>query len=194
MRRVRYFAKRPLIALGYVAGFGLAIAYTHAPTCAQETTAAVHADQTVPPSKSDLNTADRRGTPDKPGNSDKRAARPNPGNPLWKIPVSSLKATRERPIFSPSRRPPAIVNASPEPSKPLAVAGPNRPHLLLVGAIAGDTESIAIFIDETTKSVVRLRTGESHAGWALQSVNGQQVTLLNERQTVVLALPSTPAK
>jgi general secretion pathway protein N len=87
-----------------------------------------------------------------------------------------------------------MASAAPEPSKPLVVAGPNRPRLLLVGAIAGDTESIAIFIDEATKSVIRLRTGESHAGWELQAVNGQQVTLLNDRQTMVLSLPSMPAK
>ena len=38
-----------------------------------------------------------------------RAERPaDPtGNPLWAIPVSSLTATRERPIFPPSRRAPA---------------------------------------------------------------------------------------
>src|SRR5690348_5378824 len=28
------------------------------------------------------------------------------GNPLWSIPLSALAATRERPIFSASRRPP----------------------------------------------------------------------------------------
>ena len=38
-----------------------------------------------------------------------RAERPaDPtGNPLWAIPLSSLTATRERPIFLPSRRAPA---------------------------------------------------------------------------------------
>src|SRR5215831_17659551 len=29
------------------------------------------------------------------------------GNPLWAVPLADLSATRERPIFSPSRRPPA---------------------------------------------------------------------------------------
>lgn len=46
-------------------------------------------------------------------------ARPAPpgGNPLWGIPMDALSATRERPIFSASRRPPA------PPSAPMPVAG-----------------------------------------------------------------------
>src|SRR5436853_7887547 len=53
-----------------------------------------------------------------------RAERPaDPtGNPLWAIPLSSLTATRERPIFLPSRRAPApavagtaVVVAPPPP-------------------------------------------------------------------------------
>src|SRR4051794_9583272 len=31
------------------------------------------------------------------------------GNPLWAIPLKSLSFTRERPLFTPSRRPPAPV-------------------------------------------------------------------------------------
>src|SRR5262245_34049779 len=39
------------------------------------------------------------------------------GNPLWAIPLESLNVTRERPIFLPSRRPPAPqVVASPAPA------------------------------------------------------------------------------
>jgi hypothetical protein len=33
------------------------------------------------------------------------------GNPLWAIPLKELSATRERPIFSPSRRAPAPADA-----------------------------------------------------------------------------------
>jgi general secretion pathway protein N len=183
-----FFAKRPLVTLGLVAGLGGAAVATEALTRVQEATATIQAGQTGS-APGAVHTGE---TPDTLNISDKGAARP--GNPLWKIPLSSLTATRERPLFSPSRRPPAIVNAAPEPSTTVAVAGPNRPRLLLVGAIAGDTESIAIFIDSATKSVIRLRTGESHAGWELRAVNGQQVTLLNDRQTMVLVLPSTPAK
>src|SRR5262245_32324885 len=42
---------------------------------------------------------------------------PPGGNPLWGIPMSTLSVTRERPIFSVTRRPPA-----PPPPKPLVEA------------------------------------------------------------------------
>src|ERR1700730_7581927 len=66
-------------------------------------------------------------------------------NPLWAIPLSALTATRARPLFTPSRRPPAPVVASvpvaaprPPPAPPPAVR--QHPHLTLVGSVAGESE------------------------------------------------------
>ena len=123
-----------------------------------------------------------------------RAREPR-GNPLWAIPLRSLNQTRERPIFSPSRRPPppAVagsppVVAAPPPPPP---AGPERPLLSLVGAVAGENGGIAIFLDETTRDIVRLKTGETHpSGWTLRSVRGREATLQKDRESVILALPA----
>ena len=112
-----------------------------------------------------------------------RAERPaDPtGNPLWAIPLSSLTATRERPIFLPSRRAPGpavantpVVVATPPPSP---AAEPEQPPLILVGAIVGDSEGYAVFLDQATNSVVRLKTGQDHQGWLLRSVKGREATL-----------------
>jgi general secretion pathway protein N len=114
-------------------------------------------------------------------------------NPLWTIPLASLAPTRERPIFSPSRRPPAValpsarVYQAPPPTR--SDEQPRKPPFVLVGAIAGDREEIALFLDDNTKAVVRLRTGQSHSGWTLRSVKGRQATLEGFRQTTTLALP-----
>jgi general secretion pathway protein N len=67
-----------------------------------------------------------------------------------------------------------------------------RPPLSLLGAIVGDKDGIGIFIDETTKAMVRLRTGESHQGWTLRSVQKREVVLQSDRQTAVLELPTGP--
>ena len=116
-----------------------------------------------------------------------------PANPLWRIPLASLSATRDRPIFSPSRRPPVIVQAAPvksEPPPPPPPPGaPSRPLLTLLGAIASDTDGIAIFMDDTTKAIVRMKVGESHAGWMLRSVAKRQATLEMARQVAVLVIP-----
>jgi general secretion pathway protein N len=121
-------------------------------------------------------------------------------NPLWAIPLSALTATRTRPLFTPSRRPPAPVVASVpvaptrSPSPPPAV--PQHPNLTLVGTVAGENEGVAVFIDTTTRDTVRLRTGEGHSGWILQSIDRRAATLQKGDQTETLALPKptdTPA-
>jgi len=110
-------------------------------------------------------------------------------NSLWSVPLTSLVATRERPIFTPSRRPrPTAVKAN-----PLQVSS-TQPPLILVGAIAGQAEGIAIFQDKTTKNIIRLKPGESHAGWILQTVKAREVTLQNEQRGAVLTLPTPWAK
>jgi general secretion pathway protein N len=123
-----------------------------------------------------------------------RAGREVHGNPLWAIPLESLKATRERPILLPSRRPPApaVVAAPPvpQPVRPAPPAEPARPRLALVGAVVGDSEGIAVFVDEMTKAIVRLRTGEDYSGWVLRSVKGREATLQKAQDTMLLALPA----
>jgi general secretion pathway protein N len=71
---------------------------------------------------------------------------------------------------------------------------PTQPPLILVGAIAGEAEGIAIFQDKTTKNIVRLKPGESHAGWILQNVKAREVTLQNEQRGAILTLPTPLAK
>jgi hypothetical protein len=117
-----------------------------------------------------------------------------PANPLWAIPLKQLSNTRERPIFSPSRRPstPAVIGPPP-PAAPVRVppksAGPQSPELSLIGTVVGEKESIAVFVDDTTKNPVRLRTGEVHKGWTLRSVHGREATLEKDRESILLTLP-----
>jgi hypothetical protein len=114
-------------------------------------------------------------------------------NPLWAIPLATLSNTRERPIFSSSRRPPppavasvSVVKSPPPPPKPPTV---ERPQLSLVGTIAGSDESFGIFMDQTTKTALRLKLGENYQGWKLRSVQGREVTLERDQQTTILSLP-----
>ncbi len=118
-------------------------------------------------------------------------APPRGGNPLWGVPISALSATRERPIFSASRRPPA-----PPPPIPVAAAPlppppppPEQPHFTLVGTALGKPSDVALVLDQTTKSLVRLHVGESASGWFLRSVEGRTMTLEKESQVVTLSLP-----
>jgi hypothetical protein len=118
---------------------------------------------------------------------------PSGGNPLWALPLKQLSITRDRPIFSPSRRPPPP--ATPTYVAPVAVrtppkpVEPERPSITLLGTILGSTESIGIFFNPATRDVVRLRVGENHEGWALRAVKTREATLVKDRERVVLELP-----
>ncbi|MDB5551022.1 MAG: hypothetical protein JWL86_1006 [Rhizobium sp.] len=113
------------------------------------------------------------------------------GNPLWSVPLSALSATQERPIFSASRRPPQQAVVAPpvdQVAAPPPVAGPDRPTLALIGAVVGDSDAIAVFLDRTNQKIVRLRQGDSHAGWVLNSVLGREVTLKKADQIETLGI------
>jgi len=55
-------------------------------------------------------------------------------------------------------------------------------------------EGIAIFLDQTTKGTIRLKTGESYLGWMLRLVKGREATLQKELKTAIFTLPNPPAK
>ena len=115
------------------------------------------------------------------------------GNPLWAIPLSSLSATRERPIFLPSRRPPApvVIASPPPPMRSLPPPSqPERPALALVGTLIGEDRGIAILLDQTTRNFLRLHTGEDHLGWTLRSVHGREAVLQKQLETIHLLLPA----
>jgi general secretion pathway protein N len=120
------------------------------------------------------------------------------GNPLWGIPVRVLTATRERPLFSPSRRPPAppIVAAPQLPPRPAPAAKPappDHPLLTVVGTIIGESEGIGVFIDQATNDIIRLHTGQDHDGWILRKVRGRETVFEKEDRTATLALPAPDA-
>lgn len=120
------------------------------------------------------------------------ANKPAPrGNPLWSVPFSVLTVTQERPIFSATRRPPPrAVAAAPveevhaRPPKPVEAP----PPLMLVGAVVGEGDAIAILVNRTDQKVVRLRQGESLGGWSLTSVQPREVTFKQGDRSEVLAL------
>jgi general secretion pathway protein N len=114
------------------------------------------------------------------------------GNPLWPIPLKSLSFTRERPLFTPSRRPPAPAVAYVQPVPPLVIpppAAPDTPRLALIGLIVGGRDSVAVLVDQTTREVLRLRTNEGHDGWILRSIQGREAILEKNPFTAILRLP-----
>jgi hypothetical protein len=122
---------------------------------------------------------------------------PPTGNPLWSMPLKQLSMTRDRPVFSPSRRPPpppapAFV-APVAVRQPVKPAEPEKPAVSLLGTIIGSgaDDRIGVFLETGTQNIVRLRVGEDHQGWVLRLIKAREATLVKDRdQAVVLELPA----
>jgi general secretion pathway protein N len=123
--------------------------------------------------------------------------RPARANPLWSISLDSLRATRERPVFSETRRPAVIAVAEPvrvaEPAPEPEPEVPEPPALTLIGTVVGQDADVAVFLDAVGHQVVRLRVGEAGSGWTLRRVEPKTTTLEKDRREVTLSLPTPEA-
>lgn len=54
------------------------------------------------------------------------------------------------------------------------------PPLVLVGAVVGEGDAIAILVDETDQKVIRMGQGETRAGWSLTSVQTREFSSSRE--------------
>src|SRR6185437_12321933 len=141
----------------------------------------------------------RKGSAVDPDQAHAPVARPTAyGNPLWAIPLATLSISRQRPPFTPSRRPPAppppVVVAPPQQRvSPPKAPEPERLQLALIGTVVGSAESIGVFLDQPTQRLIRLKIGEEHAGWILRAVRPREVTLEKGARVEILSLPQPGA-
>ncbi len=118
-------------------------------------------------------------------------------NPLWEISLETLQATRDRPLFSGSRRPPPppVVAAAPvvAPPPPPPPAEPEKPLFTLVGVVHGAEADVGLFLDQSGK-ILRLRIGQEQEGWVVRSVEVRKTVLQKDSQQVMLELPARNAE
>ncbi len=93
-----------------------------------------------------------------------------PAQPSYTMaPAEDFAAILERPLFSPTRRPPAqgvVAAAAPEPEL----------QVTLVGVIISSDEQIAIVRLKDAGRFARLSVGDSFQGWILDSIEPSRVT------------------
>lgn len=111
-------------------------------------------------------------------------------NPLAGLDLENLKATRELPLFTPSRTAPVVeatIEPQPEPETPepeAPVETPSEPPpLRLIGVVMTGSEQVAILSNEGTGEVQRLRPGETYEDWTLQIVDTRTVAFENGDQS-----------
>jgi len=114
------------------------------------------------------------------------------GNPLWIVPLSALPATRDRPLFSASRRPPIVaapIVAPPPKQEAVAPPPPEQPLLTLIGTIVSREASVAMLQGSNADAVSRLRLGQENEGWRVQGISLRSIIVEKGARSVELGLP-----
>jgi hypothetical protein len=96
-----------------------------------------------------------------------------PGNPLQAQPLAGLSATRDRPLFSPGRRPPA------PPPAPVAAAPPPPappPDVTLLGVVV-DRERARAIVRSGSAKIERVQIGDDIGGWKVSRIEGRRLLL-----------------
>ncbi len=139
---------------------------------------------------------------DGPATAERVAANPGPGdldpleNPFRNVPLESLSATKERPLFSVTRRPQqseaaTAKQASPPPAQARAPVSsePEGPPLTLIGTITGAGRPAAVLFNKLTRVVSTTHEGEEALGWRITTVSARSATAEKDGVAVTLNLP-----
>jgi hypothetical protein len=105
-----------------------------------------------------------------------------PVSPLATQPLDRLSATRERPLFSPTRQlpPPVILDQRPPISPPPAVA--------LLGVIMDGEEATALVRAGPAAKLIRLRIGDDFGGWKVGQIEARQLVLVLDNRTAIFTI------
>ncbi len=104
-------------------------------------------------------------------------------------PLGVADAMLQRPLFSPTRRPPPPP-AAPLPPLAPAPAAPAMPDLALSGIIAGGGSGIALLRRAVDPAPVRVRLGGEVDGWTVAEIRPRAVVLRRDARSVTVELPT----
>jgi general secretion pathway protein N len=113
------------------------------------------------------------------------ASAPPPVSAVAALSLERFSAMRERPLFSPNRRPPPpppapIVSPPPGPPKP--------PELTLHGTVMDAGEARALVSLGTPDKMLRLRTGDNIEGWKVTQIEARRLVLSLQDRSAVFTL------
>ena len=113
-----------------------------------------------------------------------RAEDQRPSALPW-LKLEDLSATRERPLFAPTRRRPP-----PQEQAVTVVAEhpPETPRMVLTGIIVKPSETIVVLRNVATSESISLRSGESVGAWRVEAQNDHSVILSDGTQQFTLEM------
>jgi hypothetical protein len=98
-----------------------------------------------------------------------------PDNPLAAQSLERLSATRDRPLFSPSRRP--VPPPPPPVEQAPAVAAPLPPPNVTLFGIVVDDEGARAIVRSGSDKVDRVQIGDHIHGWTVSQIEGRRLVL-----------------
>jgi general secretion pathway protein N len=96
-------------------------------------------------------------------------------NPLEAQSLDRLSATRERPLFSPTRRPTPPPPPPPPEAAPVAIE-PQPPNVQLFGIVMDDQGARAI-VRSSNEKIDRVQIGDDIGGWKVSQIEGRRLVL-----------------
>jgi hypothetical protein len=113
-------------------------------------------------------------------------------SPLAGQKLERLSATRERPLFSPTRRPPpappAIVQGPPPPPPP-------PPDVALLGVVMDGEQARAVIRASPADKMTRVTIGDDVGGWKVAQIEGRKLVLsLDGRLATFMMFSGNSAK
>lgn len=108
---------------------------------------------------------------------------------LFTKPIEVLTQYRERPLFSPSRRPFPVSASVEENSAPVASQPLNAVLLGLVSS--SDGNGVVVLRLDGQPDAQRVRIGESVNGWQLDRIESRNAIFSSEGQSITLTFPHT---
>ncbi|MFI4987001.1 MAG: hypothetical protein ACHQF3_06155 [Alphaproteobacteria bacterium] len=98
------------------------------------------------------------------------------------VPLEHFRAIVERPLFSPTRRPPPSAAGEPD-------AGPRQ--FQLKGVVVSAREQHALIVSQSTGKSYRVRTGDVVEGWRVERITAQSAAFTKGGvETLVRLVPN----
>jgi hypothetical protein len=114
------------------------------------------------------------------------------GNPVAAVRLDRLSETRNRPLFSPSRRPPAppapaVIAARVEPA-PQALPPLSPPGVALFGTVIGAQGARAFIAIGATNRIIGVRPGDDVSGWTVTAITQRNLVLSHAELSATFTL------
>jgi hypothetical protein len=107
-------------------------------------------------------------------------------NPLAAHSLGELTATRDRPLFTPGRRPPASSTSAHVEAPP--PAPPPAPNVAFYGTLVDSEGASAIVRGRPSEKVIHVRVGDQIDGWKITQIDDRRLVLSLDARSVTFTM------